>query len=78
MADSPDGSVPVAVVGSRTEAQLIVGLLISSGVGAFMATDDAGGQEPQWQLQGVRVMVAPSDVDDARRVLAAAGEEASS
>ena len=61
----------VAVVGSRTEAELIVGLLSSHGLRAFAATDDAGGQEPQLQLQGVRVLVAASEQAAARRLLAA-------
>jgi Putative prokaryotic signal transducing protein len=69
-----DASVSVAVVGSRAEAELIVGLLSSYGLGAFAATDDAGGQEPQLQLQGVRVLVAASDEAAARRVLAAVDE----
>jgi hypothetical protein len=60
---------PVAVVGSRTEADLIVGLLESHGVRAVAAADDAGGQEPQWQLQGVLVRVAPSDEATARHLL---------
>src|SRR4051794_5573710 len=72
MADSRGGPVPLTVVGSRTEAQLIVGLLADSGVNAFVGTDDAGGQEPQLQLRGVRVRVAPSDLAPARRLLAAA------
>ena len=68
-----DGAtVPVAVVTSRIEAELIVGLLRSHGLRAAVAADDAGGQEPQWQLQGVRVLVAPSDEAAARRLLAAA------
>jgi hypothetical protein len=62
-------AVPVAVVGSRTEANLIVGLLESAGVRAFALADDAGGQEPQWQLSGVRVMVESSDETTAREVL---------
>jgi Putative prokaryotic signal transducing protein len=66
------GPVTVAVVGSRTEAELIVGLLSSNGVSAFVSTDDAGGQEPQLQLQGVRVLVAPADEAAARRLIAAA------
>jgi Putative prokaryotic signal transducing protein len=66
--------VTVAVVGSRTEAELIAGLLGSHGVRAVVATDDAGGQEPQLQLQGVRVLVARSDEAAARRLLAAADE----
>jgi Putative prokaryotic signal transducing protein len=65
----------VAVVNSRAEAELIVGLLKSAGVTAFVLADDAGGQEPQWQLSGgVRVMVpsphaaaAKEVLDDARR-----------
>ena len=68
-------SAPVllAVVGSRTEADLIVGLLVSHGLRAAVITDDAGGQEPQLQLQGgVRVLVAASDADVARQLLASA------
>jgi hypothetical protein len=69
-----DGAtVSVAVVTSRTEAELIVGLLRSHGLRAASAADDAGGQEPQLQLQGVRVLVASSDEAEAHRLLAAAG-----
>ena len=61
----------LAVVGSRAEADLIVGLLRSQGLRAATVTDDAGGQEPQWQLQGgVRVLVAAVDEAAARRLLA--------
>ena len=62
-----DGApVSVAVVGSRTEAELIVGLLRSHGLRAAITTDDAGGQYPQLQLDGVAVLVAPSDEAAAR------------
>ena len=55
-----DGAtVPVALVTSRTEAELIVGLLRSHGLRAAVAADDAGGQYPQLQAEGVRVLVAP-------------------
>jgi hypothetical protein len=68
-----DGApVSVAVVTSRIEAELIVGLLQSNGLEAAVSADDAGGQEPQLQLQGVRVLVAHSDEAEARRILAAA------
>ena len=63
-------SVPVAIAGSRIEAELIVGMLRSNGVRAVLSADDAGGQEPPLQLQGVRVLVTPSDVALARRLLA--------
>ena len=68
----PDAvTVPVAVARSRFEADLIVGLLESGGIRAFALADDAGGQEPQWQLSGgVRVMVASPDEGAAREVLA--------
>jgi hypothetical protein len=70
-----DGAtVSVAVVASRTEAELIVGLLRSHGLRAAVAADDAGGQEPQLQIQGVRVLVAPSDEASARRLLADAAD----
>jgi hypothetical protein len=50
-----DGAtVSVANVKSRFEAELIVGLLGSHGVAAALNADDAGGQEPQLRLQGVR------------------------
>ncbi len=72
-----DGSpVAVAVVASRTEADLIVGLLASNGVRAAVSADDAGGQEPQLQLDGVRVLVAPADEALARRLVAEAQAEA--
>ena len=69
-------TVTVAVVNSRTEAELIVGMLRSHGLRAAVAADDAGGQEPQLQLEGVRVLVAPSDEAPARGLLAAADDPA--
>jgi len=79
--DDPDrkaaretATVPVAVVASRIEAELIVGLLRSGGLTAVVSADDAGGLEPQLQTQGVRVLVTPSDEAPARRLLAAADD----
>ena len=62
--------VSVAVVGSRIEADLIVGLLRSHGMRAAVSTDDAGGQEPQWQMNGVHVLVPAADEQTARELLA--------
>jgi hypothetical protein len=64
-------TVTVAVVPSRTEAELIVGLLRSNGVAAIVSADDAAGLDPQLQLQGVRVLVAPADEASASQILAA-------
>ena len=63
--------VAVAVVTSRGEAELIAGLLRSNGVEAAVSADDAGGQDPQLQLEGVRVLVAPADEPLARQLQAA-------
>jgi hypothetical protein len=72
-----DGAtVCVAVVGSRTEAELLAGMLRSHGLTAAVSADDAGGQYPQMQLDGVRVLVAPSEEASARRLLAAADDGA--
>ena len=46
--------VAVAVVTSRTEAELIAGLLRSNGLEAAVSADDAGGQDPQLQILGRR------------------------
>lgn len=69
--DVVDGATVLTVVGSRTEAELIVGMLHSHGVKAALLADDAGGQYPQLQAEGVRVLVARSDEASARRLLAA-------
>ena len=67
-------TVPVAVVPSRTEADLIVGMLQSHGLTAAVSADDAGGTVPQLQIDGVRVMVAPADEASARHLLAVADD----
>ena len=67
-------TVPVAIVTSRTEAELIVGMLRNNDLTAAVSADDAGGQEPQLQVQGVRVLVAPSDEATARQFLAAVND----
>jgi hypothetical protein len=68
--------VEVAFVDSRTEADLIVGLLRSNGLRAGISADDAGGTNPELQLQGVRVLVDPADEADARQLIAEAQAEA--
>jgi Putative prokaryotic signal transducing protein len=71
-----DGAmVSVAVVASRTEAELIAGMLRSHGVGAAVSADDAAGQYPQMQIEGVRVLVAPADEASARQLLAVADDD---
>ncbi|MEU8301689.1 DUF2007 domain-containing protein [Micromonospora sp. NPDC048909] len=66
--------VTVAIVTSRIEAELAVGLLRSQGLWATYIADDVGGQEPQLQQGGVRVLVASADEAAARRILADIGD----
>ena len=69
----PEGpTVPVAGVTSRTEAELVAGLLRNYDIPASVSADDAGGQEPQLQAQGVSVLVAAADEVAARQILSAA------
>jgi hypothetical protein len=46
-------------------------LLRSNGLSAAVSADDAGGQDPQLQLEGVRMLVDPADETSARQLLAA-------
>ena len=73
-AASGTASVPVAVVASRIEAELIVGMLRNNGLTAAVSADDAGGQEPQPQIQGVRVLVPSSEEASALQLLAEADD----
>ena len=68
-----DAPVVVARVPSLLEAQLVVGMLESSGIAAAASSDDAGGFDPQLQLtQGVRVLVSTEDAARARQLIAEA------
>src|SRR6202042_3993587 len=53
-------SVCVAVT-TRAEAELIVGMLRSGGLRAATSAHDAGGWQPELQLQGVQVLVPRAD-----------------
>src|SRR5260370_41595620 len=69
-------AVAVAVVSSRTEAELIAGMLRNNDVRAAVSADDAGGQYPALAQQGVLGPVARSDEALARRLLADADDTA--
>jgi hypothetical protein len=63
-------AVSVAIVGSRTEAELIAGMLRSNGIRAAVSADDAGGWDPQLQTaSGVSVLVPAEDVARARGLI---------
>jgi hypothetical protein len=63
-------AVTVAVVGSRAEAELMVGMLRNHGIKAAASADDMGGFEPQLQVgSGVRVLVPEADEGRARKLI---------
>jgi hypothetical protein len=61
--------VPIAVVGSGTEAELIVGMLRDHGLTAVVSADDVARLDLALQAQGVRVLVAPQDATAALQLL---------
>ena len=61
--------VVTAIVSSRVEAHLIVGMLRDHGVKAVMSADDLGGVDMALQMQGVRVLVSNEDEKAARQLL---------
>jgi Putative prokaryotic signal transducing protein len=65
-----DRWIPIRTVTTRTEAELVRGLLESSGIDAWVSTDDAGGVYPFQLSDGARVMIRESDHDAAESVLA--------
>jgi hypothetical protein len=72
--DDRVATMPLTVVTSRAEAELIVGMLRNNGLTAAVSAHDAGRQEPPLQIQGMRVLVAPADEVEARRLVAEADD----
>jgi putative signal transducing protein len=63
-------TVPIGSFASRSEAEIVVGLLESQGIAASIMADDAGGAYPFELSGGARVLVDESDAEAAREVLA--------
>jgi hypothetical protein len=65
--------VCVVEVSNRVEAEMMTGFLRRNGINAHVSADDAGGVDPIFQVAfGVRVLVAPGQADEARKLLATA------
>jgi hypothetical protein len=60
----------VATFPTRTEAEVVQGLLASAGIDSWIAADDAGGAFPFALSGGARVLVDESDLEAASRVVA--------
>lgn len=66
-----DHQIAIRTFATRTEAELVRGLLESAGIPAWVSTDDAGGLYPSFDLaDGARVMIRESDRAGAEDVLA--------
>jgi len=60
----------VATFPTRTEAEVVQGLLASAGIDAWIAADDAGGAFPFSLSGGAQVLVEENDLEAALEVLA--------
>jgi hypothetical protein len=67
--------VPVAAFGTRSEAEIVQGLLASAGIDASVSADDAGGAYPFVLSGGAEVLVDEDDVEAASEVLASKTDE---
>ena len=62
-------TITVSIVNSRSEAELIAGMLRNHGIKARVSADDLGGVDLALQAQGVRVLVPAADEHQARKLL---------
>jgi hypothetical protein len=65
-----DRLIPIGTYATRTEAEIVEGLLESAGISASIRADDAGGAYPFEFSGGAQVMVDESDAEVAAQVLA--------
>jgi hypothetical protein len=65
-----DRLIPIGTYATRTEAEIVEGLLESAGISASIRADDAGGAYPFEFSGGAQVMVDESDAEAASQVLA--------
>jgi hypothetical protein len=62
--------IAIGTFGSRTEAEIVQGLLASAGIDASIRADDAGGAYPFEFSGGAQVLVDESDGTAASELLA--------
>lgn len=68
--------IPIGTYATRTEAEIVEGLLASAGIAASVRADDAGGAYPFELSGGAQVLVDESDAKAASQVLAERTDEA--
>jgi hypothetical protein len=67
--------VPVAGYATRSEAEIVQGLLASAGIDSSLAADDAGGAYPFVLSGGAQLLVDEDDLEAASEVLAGETDE---
>jgi hypothetical protein len=70
------GLIPIGTYATRSEAEIVEGLLTSAGIAASIRADDAGGAYPFELSGGAQVLVDESDAEAASQLLAARTDEA--
>jgi hypothetical protein len=70
--------VPVASYATRSEAEIVQGLLASAGIEASISADDAGGAYPFVLSGGAQLLVDEGDVEAASELIATEPGESSS
>jgi Putative prokaryotic signal transducing protein len=71
-----DRLVTIGTYTTRTEAEIVEGLLESAGISASIRADDAGGAYPFEFSGGAQVLVDESDAEAASQLLAERNDEA--
>jgi Putative prokaryotic signal transducing protein len=67
--------IAIGTFGTRTEAEMVHGLLVSAGIEASIRADDAGGAYPLDFSGGTQVVVDESDAAAASELLASPPDE---
>jgi hypothetical protein len=67
--------VPVAGYATRSEAEIVQGLLASAGIDSSLSADDAGGAYPFVLSGGAQLLVDEDDVEAASELIATAPGE---
>jgi hypothetical protein len=67
--------VPVAGYATRSEAEIVQGLLASAGIESSLSADDAGGAYPFVLSGGAQLLVDEDDVEAATELIAGETDE---
>lgn len=67
--------IPVAGYATRSEAEIVQGLLASAGIESSLSADDAGGAYPFVLSGGAQLLVDEDDVEAASELIAGETDE---